>query len=118
MDPESKNFDKPDETRPITRGEVAICHIAGGTVGRTTFQPGWRWSQDVKPIVGGDLCQQNHIGYCISGKMRVRMEDGSEFDFSAGDVGTIPAGHDAWVVGDEPYVGLDWAGMATYAKPQ
>jgi hypothetical protein len=116
MAPDSKNFDRPDESRSIPHGVVQIVNLEGGVVGKTIFEPGWRWSQDVKPIAQTDLCQQNHVGYCISGTLRVRMADGTEFDFTAGDVGVIPPGHDAWVVGDQPYVGIDWAGMANYAK--
>jgi hypothetical protein len=114
---ERKPLDQPDETRPVDKGQVEVVQLEGGTVMRTTFQPGWRWSECVKPIVGGDSCQVDHFGYCISGRMHVRMNDGDELEIGPGDAHRIPPGHDAWVVGDEPYVGLDFKGGADYAKP-
>jgi quercetin dioxygenase-like cupin family protein len=116
-DIERKSMDQPDETRPVDKGTVDVVELAGGTVMRTTFQPGWRWSECVKPIVGGDSCQVDHFGFCISGRMHVRMNDGSEMDVGPGDAHRIPPGHDAWVVGDQPYVGLDFKGGEQYAKP-
>jgi quercetin dioxygenase-like cupin family protein len=114
---ESKSLDRPDETRPVDKGKVEVVQLASGAVMRTTFQPGWRWSECVQPIVGGDSCQVDHFGYCISGHMHVRMNDGTEMDVGPGDAHRIPPGHDAWIVGDEPYVGLDFQGGAQYAKP-
>jgi quercetin dioxygenase-like cupin family protein len=111
-----KSVDQPDETRPVDKGVVEVVEIGGTTMMRTTFQPGWRWSECVKPIVGGDSCQVNHVGYCVSGTLHVQMEDGEELDISAGDASHIPPGHDAWVVGDEPYVALDFVGAEGYAK--
>lgn len=118
-EPEGKSFDAPDETRPIpdNKGQVEIVNIAGGVVGRATFQPGWKWSEHVKPIAGTDSCQSAHLGYVVSGRTGVRMDDGFEMEFGPGDVVSIPAGHDGWTVGDEPCVILDFAGMANYAKP-
>jgi quercetin dioxygenase-like cupin family protein len=115
--PDKKSLDQPDETRPIEKGRVEVVELDVGTVMRTTFEPGWRWSECVKPVVGGDSCQVDHFGYCISGRLHVRMDDGQEFEFGAGEAGHIPPGHDAWVVGDEPYVGIDFQGGAEYAKP-
>lgn len=112
---ESKALDSPDETRPIEDGTVEIVHIGGGSVMRTTFQPGWKWSKSVKPVAGTDSCQTHHFGYCISGSMHVVMDDGSEIDVKAGEAVNIPPGHDAWVDGDEPYVGVDVTGGDTYA---
>ena len=117
--PERKALGAPDETRPIDDGRVEIVGLeGGGTVMRTTFEPGWQWSTSVKPAVGGDSCQTDHFGYCISGRMHVVMDGGEEMDVGPGDAMRIPPGHDAWVVGDEPYVGVDFKGGGEYAKPQ
>ncbi len=113
---EMKNLSKPDETRKFERGQMEVVNIAGGTVGRATFKPGWKWSNDVKPIAGTDLCMAPHFMAQLSGKMRVRMADGKEFEMGPGDVAVIPPGHDAWVVGDEAVVALDWGGASNYAK--
>lgn len=111
-----KTLDEPDETRPIDKGKVEIVELDVGTVMRTTFEPGWRWSECVKPVVGGDSCQIDHFGYCVSGRMHVRMYDGDEMEIGPGDASRIPPGHDAWVISDEPYVGVDFTGGADYAK--
>jgi quercetin dioxygenase-like cupin family protein len=113
---ERKALGEPDETRPVDKGTVEVVKLDAATMMRTTFQPGWRWSECVKPIVGTDSCQVNHVGYCVSGHLHVVMDDGSETDIRAGDASHIPPGHDAWVVGDEPYVGVDWTGAESYAK--
>jgi hypothetical protein len=114
---EARNFDSPDETRPFEgNGQMEIVKIAGHTVGRGTFEPGWRWSNNIKPIAGTDSCQADHFGYVISGRMRVFMNDGAEGEIGAGDVIVIPPGHDAEVVGDEPCVTLDWGQFGDYAK--
>jgi len=115
---ERKSFDDADDTRPMSdKGKVEIVNIAGGVVGMATFQPGWKWSEHVKPIAGTDSCQASHVGYVISGRQGIRMDDGSELEIGPGDVVSIPAGHDGWTIGDEPCVVIDFAGMATYAKP-
>jgi quercetin dioxygenase-like cupin family protein len=116
---ESKRFDSPDEKRPFQdeKGEVRIVNIGDGVVGLATFEPGWKWSDHVKPIVGSESCQMAHFGYVLSGRQVLRMDDGAEFEIKPGDVVSIPAGHDGWIVGDEPCVVIDFAGMATYAKP-
>ena len=115
---ERKRFDEADETRPFhDKGQVELVSVGGGVVGRATFQPGWKWSDHVKPIAGTDSCQAAHVGYVISGRQRIRMDDGTELDIGPGDVVSIPPGHDGWTIGDEPCVVLDFAGMATYAKP-
>jgi hypothetical protein len=113
---ERRALDQPDETRPIEKGTVEIVKLEAGTVMRTIFEPGWRWSECVKPVAGGDSCQVDHFGYCISGRMHVQMNEGDEMDVGPGDAIRIPPGHDAWVVGDEPYVGVDFQGGAEYAK--
>ena len=116
--PERKRFDNPDDTRPFQdKGHVEIVNISDGVVGRATFEPGWKWSDHVRPIAGTDSCQAAHLGYVISGRQVIRMDDGTELEIAAGDIVSIPAGHDAWTIGDEPCVVLDFAGMANYAKP-
>ena len=113
---ESKSLGKPDEVRNFNNGQIEIVTIGGGTVGRATFQPGWKWSNDVKPIAGTDLCQAPHFGYVLSGRLGTRMADGYEFEVGPGDVLLIPPGHDGWVVGNEPCVLIDWNGATNYAK--
>ena len=114
---EVRNHDQADETRPfVDKGRVEIVNLAGGVVGRGTFEPGWRWSEHVKPIAGTESCQAPHMGYCVSGRMVVRMDDGTEKEVGPGDVLVIPPGHDAWVVGDEPCVQVNFTGMEVYAK--
>ncbi len=114
---EVKNFDAPDETRPFEgKGSAAVVNVGGRTVGRGTFEPGWRWSENVKPIAGTDSCEVSHLGYCVSGRMRVFMTDGSEGECGPGDVVAIPPGHDAEVVGDEACVFLDFGEFGDYAK--
>jgi quercetin dioxygenase-like cupin family protein len=114
---EVRSFDSPDETRPTAdRGRVEIVKLGSGTVGRVVFQPGWRWSEHVKPIAGTESCQAPHVGYCVSGRMGFRIDDGSEGEIKAGDAFVLP-GHDAWVIGDEESVQVDFNGMEMYAKP-
>jgi hypothetical protein len=113
---EHKSLNNPDEVRTFPHGKVDIIQIGGGTVGRLTLQPGWKWSNDVKPIAGTKLCEAPHFQYQVSGRIRVRMEDGAEFELGPGDVSCLPSGHDAWVVGNEPVVLVDWYGATHYAK--
>jgi len=113
---ERKSLDSPDETRKFDKGKVDVVNLGGGTVGRYRFEPGWKWSESVKPIAGTDLCQAPHAMYQISGRMHVVQADGTEFEVGPGEAATVPPGHDAWVVGNEPAVGIDWGGMASYAK--
>ncbi len=114
----SKSFDSPEETRNVDKGRVEVVNLGGAQVMRATFQPGWKWSECVGPVAGTDSCQIAHMIYTVSGQMIVKMDDGSEATIKAGDVTSIPPGHDAWIVGDEPYVGIDFQGAAGYAKPQ
>jgi hypothetical protein len=113
---EHKDFKSPDEVRTFEKGKVELLQIGGGVVGKMTLQPGWRWSEDVKPIAGTELCEAPHFQYQIAGKLHVAMADGEEFDSVPGMVTKMPSGHDAWVVGDEDVVMVDWAGLAEYAK--
>ena len=111
-----KRFEKPDETRPFDKGHVEVLHLAEGTVGRGEFEPGWKWSECVRPIAGTPSCEVAHLGFVQAGRMHVRMDDGQEGELGPGDVLMIPPGHDAWVVGDETCVVLDFAGMEHYAE--
>jgi hypothetical protein len=113
---EVKNVASPDEVRKFKNGQIELVNLGGGSVGLGTFQPGWKWSNDVKPIAGTDLCQAPHFGYQISGRLHTVMADGSEIESGPGDVVAIPPGHDAWVVGNEACVLIDWSGAANYAK--
>jgi quercetin dioxygenase-like cupin family protein len=115
MRPEAKSLDE-GAVRPVDRGIVQVVELDGATLMRTTFEPGWRWSECVKPIVGGESCQVNHVGYCVSGRLHVRMENGDEMEIRTGDASHIPPGHDAWVVGDEPVIVVDWYGASNYAR--
>lgn len=114
-----KNLDSPEESRPFKdgMGKLDLVNLEAGAVGRATFEPGWRWSEHVKPMAGTDSCQAPHLGYYVSGRMKVVMDDGQEEEFGPGDFAIIPPGHDAWIVGDEPCVVVDWQGFADYAKP-
>jgi hypothetical protein len=113
---EYKNFASPDETRTFEHGKVELITMGSGTVGRLTLDPGWKWSVHVKPIAGTQWCEAPHFQYQVSGRLRVQMSDGTEFDLGPGDVSMLPSGHDAWVVGDEPVVLVDWHGATNYAK--
>ena len=116
---EVKNFDSPDETRPFEgKGKADVINVADKVIGRAIFEPGWKWSNNVKPIAQTDSCQAHHLGYCLSGAMTVHMEDGTTLEISAGDVFDIPPGHDAEVTGDVPCVQLDFGGFGTYAQRQ
>ncbi|HJS67969.1 MAG TPA: cupin domain-containing protein [Nitrososphaera sp.] len=111
-----KNTNQPDETRRFDKGRIDVTNVGDTSIGRAVMEPGWKWSTSVKPIVKTDSCQINHTMYVISGKMHVRMDDGSEQEFGPGDTGIVPPGHDAWVVGNETFVGVDFTGAKSYAK--
>lgn len=113
-----KSFDSPEEVRPFEgdSGELALVNLDEGPVGRATFLPGWRWSENVKPIAKTDSCEASHMGYFVSGRMKVVMDDGEEMEYGPGDFATMKPGHDAWVLGQEPCVVIDWTGFADYAK--
>ena len=113
---ETKNFGKPDEVREFPKGKVELVRVGEATVGRAVLQPGWRWATSVKPMAKTESCQAPHFQYHVSGVLRVRMDDGTEFDCKPGDVSLLPPGHDAWVVGNEPAVVVDFQGMIDYAK--
>lgn len=113
---EQRDFASPDEVREFGHGQAELLNMANGTIGRLVLQPGWRWSVDVKPIAGTDWCEAPHFQYHASGVLHIQMSDGAEFDAGPGEVTYLPSGHDAWVVGDDPVVLVDWDGATDYAK--
>jgi hypothetical protein len=114
---ETRNIELADETRKFqANGHLDVVTIGDFTLGRGTFQPGWRWSNDVKPIAGTGSCMARHTGICLSGRMTVRSDDGTELTVGPGDVFVMEPGHDAWTVGNEPCILMD-TGVAAYAKP-
>ena len=113
---ESRNLQSPDETRKPDRAFIEVAHLDAGDIGRYTFQPGWRWSESVKPVVKTDSCQVEHVGYVISGRLRVQHVDGTETDLKPGDVYRIAPGHDGSTVGNEPAVVVEFQGAATFAR--
>jgi hypothetical protein len=112
---EAKNLDQPEDKRSFEHGEVLMVRVGGSTIGRAVFRPGWRWSTDVKPLVGTSSCELAHTAVVISGRMRVRMNDGTEAEFGPGDAHYVSPGHDAWVVGEEPLVVIDFTAPAQLA---
>ena len=113
---EWKNFSKPDDVREFPKGRLELIKIGGATIGRAVFEPGWRWATSVQPIAQTASREAPLFQYHVSGVLRIRMDDGTEFDCRPGDVSPLPSGHDAWVVGDEPAVVVDFQGMIHYAK--
>jgi hypothetical protein len=113
-----KSIKSPDETRKFPKGELALVRVADFSIGMSTYQAGWKWSESVKPVAKTDSCQAHHVGYAISGEMAGVMDDGSKWEIGPGDVIDLPPGHDAWVVGKAPFVFIDFMGAANYAKPK
>lgn len=113
---EHKTFTNPEEKREFPNGYAEIVNIGGGQVGRLVFNPGWRWSNDLKPIAKTQSCTAPHFQYHVSGRLGILMDDGTEFIAGPGDITSLPSGHDAWVVGDEPVIVVDWYGASNYAK--
>lgn len=113
---EVMSFGKPDEVRKFPKGYLELIHIGSATVGRGVFEPGWKWSESVKPIAGTESCQAPHFQYHVSGVLMVEMDDGVILECHPGDVSLITPGHDAWVVGNEPVILVDFQGMVDYAK--
>ena len=113
-----KNIDSPDEVREMKdgKGRLELVDLGAGLVARATFEPGWRWSEHVKPMAGTDSCQAPHVGYVISGQMKIVMDDGEETVVGPGDFMSAAPGHDAWILGNDPCIVIDWQGMADYAK--
>ncbi len=113
---EKKSFTTPDETRSLPKTKIEVVTFGDMVAMKATLDPGWKWSENVKPQAGTESCQVAHFGYVISGRIRVVMDDGKEEEYGPGDVMVAAPGHNAWVVGNEPYVGLDFVGGKTYAK--
>jgi mannose-6-phosphate isomerase-like protein (cupin superfamily) len=111
-----RRFDQPDETRAFLKGKFELIRIGGMTIGRASYNPGWKWSVDVGGPVGQKHCMVEHVGLVVSGKAVAAMQDGRVIEMNAGDLFYIPPGHDSWVVGTEPYVSLHFMGAADYAK--
>ena len=113
---EHKTFANPDELREFPHGRAEILKVGGGEVGRLVFQPGWRWSKDVQPLAKTKSCEAPHFQYHVAGRLAIRMDDGTELVAGPGDVTALPSGHDAWVVGEEPVVVVDWCGASHYGQ--
>ena len=115
---ETKSHDSPDETRSPNKTRVEVVRLEGFTIGRFNFEPGWRWSECIKPVAGTESCQNSHVGYAVSGQITVRLSDGTQRSISPGQSYTIPPGHDAWVDGNVPFVGIEVMSAEQYARPQ
>jgi hypothetical protein len=113
---ERKDLRTPDEVRTFDKGRLELVNIGGGVVGRLVLEPGWRWSESVKPIAGTDWCEAPHFQYHATGRLRVIMQDGEEFEVGPGEITALPSGHDAYVVGNEPVVVIDFYGASNYAQ--
>ncbi|MBA2721274.1 MAG: hypothetical protein H0U52_18835 [Chloroflexi bacterium] len=113
-----RRFSEASDVRTIPRGRIDVVELDDTVVGRMTYEPGWRWSVDVRPIARTDTCQYHHLGITLTGRLRAQMADGTELELAPGDVFEIPPGHDAWVVGDEPWVSVDFEAMRTFGKQQ
>ncbi len=114
---EAKSHNSPDEVRSPLKSRVEIVRLGGVTLGRMNLEPGWRWSESIKPIVKTETCQLHHVGYAVSGRLAVRMNDGTQVTINAGDSYTIPPGHEAWVEGNERFVGIEVMSAEQLAKP-
>lgn len=114
---EVKSHQSPDEVRTPSKTRVEIVRLEGFALGRFNFEPGWRWSECIKPVVKTESCQVSHVGYAVSGSITVRMKDGTQKTIAAGQSYTIPPGHDAWVEGNAPFVGIEVMSAEQYAKP-
>ena len=115
---EARGFDAPDETRTPDKTKIDVVRMGGTTAARFAFEPGWKWSECIKPVVGTESCQVHHIGVVQSGRMHIAHEDGTEQEIAAGEAYVIEPGHDAWVVGDERFVGFEFDSRSAeeYAK--
>ena len=112
-----KSLNEPDEERRPDKSVIGVSTVGDYSIGRIAFEKGWRWSECIKPVVKTDSCQSNHVGYCVAGTLQVQLTSGETATITAGDTYTIPPGHDAWVVGDDQYVAIEFLSAATYAKP-
>ncbi|MGH2588369.1 MAG: cupin domain-containing protein [Dehalococcoidia bacterium] len=105
---DKKNLSVPDEVVDFEKGRLALITVGGATVGQAVFEPGWRWSEHVGSAAGATSCTIPHLGYVVSGRLMIRMDDGTRLEMGPGDVATIPSGHDGWTVGDEPCIFLEF----------
>jgi quercetin dioxygenase-like cupin family protein len=114
---EKKSTNSPDEVRTFDKGKIELMNFTNGvTIGRATFEPGWSWDKCVKPLVKTNSCEAPHTQYVISGRIKIVMDDGTEEEFGPGDTAVVPPGHNAWVIGNEPLVAIDFTGAKQYAK--
>jgi hypothetical protein len=115
---EHRNMSEPDETRTPDKTTMEVVQLGGATIARLTAQPGWRWSECIQPVVGGESCQAAHLGYVLAGRLHIRADDGTEADIAAGETYRLEPGHDAWVLGDQPFVALEFETKTaeTYAR--
>jgi hypothetical protein len=113
---EAKSMDSPDEVRKPEKTEVNVVQVGSTEVGRFTFQPGWRWSECIKPIVGTESCELEHVGYALAGRIHIEHDDGTSLEIGAGDAYRIAPGHDAWVVGDDAFVGMEFKSAGEFAE--
>lgn len=113
---ERKSLDQPETVRRFEHGRIDSVALGESEIGRWEFQPGWRWSNDVRPIVGTNSCQNRHVGVCLSGRLHVRLDDGTEMEIGPNDAYEIPPGHDGWVVGDQPFVTYEWTSSRVFAR--
>lgn len=111
-----KDFKSPDEVRTFEKGKLELLNFNDNVIGLLTLEPGWRWSKHVKSIAKTEWCEAPHFQYQLSGRLHIAMEDGKEFETTKGQVAWLPSGHDAWVIGDEPVVLVDWSGATKYAQ--
>ena len=111
-----KKFEKPDEARTFEKGKLELVTIGGVTIGRASYEPGWKWSEHLRSGAGTELCEVEHVGLALKGRCAVRMRDGKEIVLKPGDLFYVKPGHDSWVVGDEPYVSIHFLGAGQYAK--
>jgi mannose-6-phosphate isomerase-like protein (cupin superfamily) len=114
---EVKSHNSPDETRRPDKTVLDLVTVGDYTIGRMTFEPGWTWADCIKPVVGTDSCQLSHVGFCVAGALEVETNDGGKISIAAGDSYTIPPGHNAWVVGDQPFQGVEFVSGAEFARP-
>jgi len=113
---QKRSLSNPDEVRSVGRGKLELVEIGDTAIGRIQYDPGWRWTEDVRPIVGGELCEVRHVGVCLSGRLHIEMADGSTMEIGSFDAYEVPPAHDAWVVGDEPWISIDSQGRRYFAK--
>lgn len=113
---EIKDLQNPDEVRHLPKTKIEVVKVGSYTVMRLALQPGWKWSECVKPTAGTESCQAPHLNYIVSGKLKIQMNNGEEVEIGSGEVANIPPGHDAWVLGNEPCIAIDFTAGEIYGK--